>query len=164
MNASPFLQFYKRPSSLTHGLAGLALASVLAVVFSGCSQPPAVASKTDAEIDQAQKKNGLTESRRQAQPGVGERGQKLRNRQGPFSTPAKAMFRAEQQIMFLKADQALRAFEILNSRYPESHREYMEMVIRANGLSLPELPDGQRYEFDPDTHQLMVVGIFEDHP
>ncbi len=72
------------------------------------------------------------------------------------------MFQAEQQILFMKADQALRAFEIIHSRYPQSHQEYMEQVIRGNGLTLPELPEGQRYEYDPQLRQLMVVGVFED--
>lgn len=74
-----------------------------------------------------------------------------------LSTPAKQIFVAEQKIMFMKADQALRAFEILNDRYPRSTKEYMDRVINANFLTLPELPAGDRYEFDTKTHTLMVI-------
>ena len=132
-----------------------------AFAFASCSKPTTpAASKTKMDSDQAQK-NSQKQTRRKAEAGVGKKGQKLKDHRGPLATPAKAMFKAEQQIMFLKVQQALTAFEILNDRYPNSHDEYMEKVIKANNLNLPELPVGQRYEFDTETHELMVVGAEE---
>ena len=32
----------------------------------------------------------------------------------------------------------------------------MEKIIKANQIKLPDLPEGDRYQYDPKTEQLMV--------
>ena len=134
----------------------------------GCSKPPPKP-QGEPQADSVKEQSSSMpdnrgEIRTPAQVGVGKRGQKLKDRNGMLSTPAKQIFVAEQKIMFMKADQALQAFEILNDRYPRSTKEYMDRVINANFLTLPELPAGDRYEFDTKTHKLMVIqgGMTED--
>ena len=37
-----------------------------------------------------------------------------------------------------------------------SHEEFMEKIVQANNIRLPELPEGHRYLYDPTTNELMV--------
>ncbi len=140
--------------------SGLTVIFVLALALNGCSKaPPPVSgaeqkSKNAPAADQGNSKMG---EQVRAMAGVGKGGQKLKGHNGLLATPAKQIFIAEQKIMFMRAEQALTAFEIMNDRYPRSTEEYMQGVIKANQLTLPELPAGDRYEFDSKTHTLMVI-------
>ena len=51
----------------------------------------------------------------------------------------------------------MRHFKAVNDRDPESHEEFMDKIIKENAIQLPGLFDGERYEYDPDTAELMVV-------
>jgi len=130
---------------------------VLALLISplaGCSEAPT--SKTDSSPKQTQQNPG-TESRRKAVAGVGKKGKKLEKHNGPLATPVKALFRTRQKLIFMKVDQALRLYQAEFGFFPKSQDVFMEKIIRANNIELPELPTDQRYEYDPETHELMVV-------
>jgi hypothetical protein len=43
-----------------------------------------------------------------------------------------------------------------NGRGPKTHEEFMEKIIRANDIKLPELPSGHRYVYDPVQGELLV--------
>ena len=128
-----------------------------ACLLASCSKAPPKSPASSTEKASAATPVRGGEVRKRAQAGVGKRGQKLMERNGILSAPAKQIFATEQKLMFMKADQALKAFEVMNDRYPRSTKEYMDGVIKANYLTLPELPAGDRYEFDTKTHTLMVV-------
>ena len=144
-------------AQLRIALVGTAVVVGTAVTFAGCSKAPPQSPKESVPTPSTTMPQQGTGIRTQAQAGVGKRGQKLKDRNGMLTTPAKQIFLAEQKIMFMKAEQALQAFEVLNDRYPKSTKEYMDRVIKANYLTLPELPAGDRYEFDTRTHTLMVI-------
>lgn len=127
---------------------------VLSFWILGCSKAPET--KTENASEQVQEKSEK-ESRQKAKAGVGKRGQKLKDHNGPLATPVKAYFKAQQQLVFMNAQRALQMYEIQHG-FPRTHEEYMEKIIRANNLQLPELPEGQWYEYDPETHELMVIG------
>jgi hypothetical protein len=50
----------------------------------------------------------------------------------------------------------MQLYEATNGKKPTTHEEFMEQIIRANQIVLPELPAGQRYVYDPETGELMV--------
>ena len=55
--------------------------------------------------------------------------------------------------------QALQLFKATNGRAPNSEDEFMQQVIAANNIQLPQLPPGHRYVYDVAAEQLMV-----EHP
>lgn len=59
---------------------------------------------------------------------------------------------SKQQI-----DRCLNMFHATHGRYPDSHQEFMEQVIKANNVSLPVLPGGRTYQYDVENHELVVV-------
>jgi hypothetical protein len=109
-------------------------------------QPPAVnAPPAPAPVVIVQKK---------AEVGVGEKGRGYG--QGVIATPAASFWAVREKIEFLKIEQAMQLFKATEDRAPKDNDEFMEKIIKANNIHLPELPEGDRYMYDPKTEQLMV--------
>ncbi len=64
---------------------------------------------------------------------------------------------AVEQLMKLQIQQALNFFQAANGRYPKTHDEFMEKVIRANQIKLAVLPGNWVYQYDVQNHELVVV-------
>jgi hypothetical protein len=47
-------------------------------------------------------------------------------------------------------------FKATEGRAPKDHAEFMQRIVKENNIKLPELPEGDRYMYDPKTEQLMV--------
>jgi hypothetical protein len=93
-----------------------------------------------------------------AAQGVGEKGRGIGG--GPITEDIHAYFAAKETIAFtIQIPHAMDLFYHTNDRYPKSHEEFFKEIIKANGIELPELPAGDKYKYDPDTHELMV-----EHP
>ncbi len=89
-----------------------------------------------------------------AEVGVGAKGQNLQ--EGIITTPAKAYFQVRERLIFQQVDHALNLYRATEGRLPQTHDEFMQKVIQANQIRLPELPDGSRYVWDPAKGELMV--------
>ncbi len=77
---------------------------------------------------------------------------------GLITTPIAAYFGAREQIVFnIQIPDAMRTFQALNGRYPKSHEEFMKEIIQAGSIKLPDLPEGAKYVYDPQQHELTVV-------
>lgn len=95
----------------------------------------------------------------QAEAGVGKRGQRLNDPRLVQSivAPARGLFQTEQRMVFeVQIPHAMQLYEATNGKKPKTHEEFMEQIIQANQIKLPELPPGQRYVYDPQTAELMV--------
>ena len=92
--------------------------------------------------------------------GVGKQGQSLRNDTGVakmISGPAAALFNVKQKaVLEIQIPQALQLFQATEGRLPKSHEEFMEKIVTANNLVLPELPSGAVYRFNTDKGELWV--------
>lgn len=86
--------------------------------------------------------------------GVGIRGDSLRNEEGVgkmIAAPAVALFNAREKVVFeIQIPHALNLFKALEGRVPKTHEEFMQKIVQANGIQLPELKPGTRYRFRPD--------------
>ena len=96
-----------------------------------------------------------------AETGVGVRGQSLTpvtaNRgMDIIVAPISSMFRTQQRLVFIQVDDAMNKFQAMHDRYPASHEEYMEKVIRDNNIRLPQLPTNQEYFYDAAARELKV--------
>lgn len=93
----------------------------------------------------------------QAGVGVGQAGRSLDQYEGVTVTPVKALFATRERLVFeVQIPQALQLFNATEGRNPKSHEEFMEKIVRANNIQLPELPPNNRYIYDPKTNELMV--------
>ncbi len=95
---------------------------------------------------------------KKATVGVGEKGRDYEP--GLVTTPVKAYFTAKEEIAFnIQIPNAMKFYKAQFESYPKSHEEFMEKIIKANRVELPELPAGHSYVYDPETATLMV-----EHP
>ena len=93
----------------------------------------------------------------QAGVGVGQQGRSLDEYEGVYVTPVKALFATRERLVFeVQIPQALQLFNATEGRNPKSHEEFMEKIVKANQIQLPELPPNNRYIYDPKTNELMV--------
>jgi hypothetical protein len=97
-----------------------------------------------------------------AKTGVGVKGDSLNDIQGNdprllIAGPVKAYFNVREKVVFeIGLPKAEQMFNALNGRNPKSHDEYMKEVVKANAISLPELPQGMVYRYHVDTNELWV--------
>jgi len=120
--------------------------------------PPPAASVTPAAQNAPNKKTEKKE-RVKARVGVGDKTRRLENPDLVKSiiVPARAYFRARERIAFeIKIPHAMQLYKALNGRAPRDQKEFMEQIIKANQIRLPDLRAGERYVYDPKTEELMV--------
>lgn len=44
-----------------------------------------------------------------------------------------------------------------NGRYPKDYQEFMEVIIKANNIALPQLPYYQEYGYNEKEHKLIIL-------
>jgi hypothetical protein len=90
-----------------------------------------------------------------AEAGVGIQGQSLEPG-NMITEPARAFFSVKQKLVFTQVEHALQLYQATNDSLPQSTEEFMEKIVQANNLKLPELPRGHKYVFDAEAGNLMV--------
>ena len=75
----------------------------------------------------------------------------------PITGPLEAYGPLRLQVAELGIQQAVEMFRATEGRYPKNHDEFMQRVIKANKIRLPEPNAGQRYQYDVENHKLVVV-------
>ncbi len=123
------------------------------VMIAGCepmptaTQTPPPAAQTPAESVKAQ-------------VGVGAKGRSLDGETGVgkmISAPVSAFFAVKERVAFdIQIPQAVNLFQASEGRFPKSHQEFMEKIVKANQIKLPELPAGMVYRFDTERGELWV--------
>jgi len=76
---------------------------------------------------------------------------------GPIATPVAAYFSVRERIALMQVAQGLQHYKALNGHAPKTHEEFMEKVVKAAQIDLPQLKtEEHRYVYDPETETLMV--------
>jgi hypothetical protein len=91
-----------------------------------------------------------------ADTGVGAKGRDYGG--GIITEPVRQYWRAPQMVAFdIQIPHAMNIYKALHDNQgPASHDEFMQEIIAANQIKLPQLPPGEKYVFDPQTQELMV--------
>jgi hypothetical protein len=94
---------------------------------------------------------------KKAEVGVGAKG---RDYGGPgfITTPVMAKFAIEQRIAFeVQIPNAMKLYKAAHdNKGPKTHEEFMDVIIKENGVQLPDLPTGESYLYVPEIEELMV--------
>lgn len=85
-----------------------------------------------------------------------KRGQSLKGG-GYLSTVMRGGIVAEQKLGLAQVEHATNLFWGLEGRYPKDHEEFMEKVIKFNGIPLEPLEEPYEYRYNPEDHQLYKV-------
>ncbi len=123
------------------------------VIMVGCEPMPTA---TNAPVPAVQ----TPQESAKAQVGVGIKGRSLDNETGVgkmISAPVSALFAVKERVAFdIQIPQALNLFKATEGRFPKSHQEFMDKIIKANQIKLPELPAGMVYRFNTELGELWV--------
>ena len=145
-------------------LAQFPMLFIASFVFIGCD---AVApnSENTATRDvapappQTQKNGAVIEER--VKVGVGVTGKGTSYGGGAVSEPVSQYWSMKEKIAFdIVVKHSLNLYKAGDpkGKGPKSHEEFMDKIIKpARNFELPKLPEGHRYEYDPNAEQLMVV-------
>ncbi len=130
---------------------------MLGLLETGCQEP----SHPKAENNQKASDSAVPFEAKKAGVGVGKSTQALEKHGTTgdvVAGPAKVLFRTKEKIVFeIQIPHAMNLYKAEHGKGPQSHEEFMEKIIRANRIRLPELPPGQRYEFNVAKQELWVV-------
>lgn len=134
------------------------------VAWTGCqSKKPETIKETSqsAEMHVVPAPEEPATERVEAEVGVGAKGRSLDNEDGVFTRgivePARSLFATRERMVFeVQIPKAMQLFHASEGRAPQSHEEFMQKIVQANNLQLPQLPPGQRYVYDPEQTELMV--------
>ncbi len=76
---------------------------------------------------------------------------------GLVTTPIQQYFRAGARINLLHMANTMKIYKAgHDNKGPKTQEEFMNVIVKENGIQLPELPSGDEYFYDPKTEQLMV--------
>lgn len=91
-----------------------------------------------------------------AKAGVGAKGRDYQP--GFVTTPIEQYFRTGERIAFeIQIPSAMKLYKAgHDNKGPKTHEEFMDVIIKENGVDLPDLPSGDEFVYDPKTEQLMV--------
>lgn len=78
---------------------------------------------------------------------------------GYLSAVAGGYRSAREKIEMLPIDQAIQHFWATEGRYPKSHEEFMEKVVKPLQMQLPEVEEGYELQYDPEDHAMWKVPI-----
>jgi hypothetical protein len=90
-----------------------------------------------------------------AEAGVGAKGKGYGD--GVIVTPCSVYFQARERIFFDHMTHAMQLYKALEGHAPRSEKEFMEKIIKENGIQLPTLSHGESYRYDSGKGELMVV-------
>jgi hypothetical protein len=140
-------------------MAGIGAAAGLAPLETAVGGPQAVAPVGRAPSQPspaAGVPSGATYQK--ADVGVGAKGRGYSP--GLITTPVSVFFRTQERITFqIAIPHAMNLYKASNGSAPKTHEEFMEKIIKEQRIKLPDLPQGQRYIYDPAKEELMV-----EHP
>jgi hypothetical protein len=79
---------------------------------------------------------------------------------GLITTPAKAYLRVRDRIPFeIQIPSAMNLYKAEHDSFPKTQEQFMQDIIKANQIQLPELPPDSKYVYKPETGELMI-----EHP
>ena|SRR5258708_1391015 len=88
-------------------------------------------------------------------------GQKI-NASDPVTAPLSAYGPMVESLAKSQITSALGIFNATEGRYPSSHEEFIERIIKENNIKLPVLPYKGRYMYDVEKHELVIVRDIEN--
>jgi hypothetical protein len=85
-----------------------------------------------------------------------KKGKLSREAGGYLGATMAARVYAENAMIFNNMNYAVKLYQAETGEYPKSHDEFMDKIIGANQIALPELDPGVEYIYDPADHKLKI--------
>ena len=73
-----------------------------------------------------------------------------------ITVPVATLFQMRERTFLLGIQNAMKIYQAEHNRKPASHAEYMREVIQKNNITMPQLPAGQEFIYDPRDGELKI--------
>jgi len=103
--------------------------------------------RTTQEIREAKKE--IAKGARKVQPRI--------EASGPITLYGSAYTHIISRVTQLNIKHAIDLFQAEHGRYPKDFDEFYNKIIKANHIRLPQLPPYQKYGYDADKHELIIL-------
>jgi hypothetical protein len=138
------------------------LAVALLVLAAGCEGEPRAKKRAKATVTvQPRETIGkTTQDIRELEPEVQQGAQVASGKitaKDPITLSGNAYVTAIGQIEIGKIQKAMDLYHAEHDRYPETLQEFMDQIIKPNGIRLSQLPAYQEYAYDAANHKLVVL-------
>ena len=135
--------------------------TALLVLVAGCEGEPRAKKRTNVTVQPRETIGKTTQDIRDAKTEVKEEGAQLASpkivAKDPITLSGNAYVSIIGQASILQIQHTLDLYYAQNERYPKDLQEFMDEVIKPNGIRLPQLPAYQEYGYDAENHKLVVL-------
>ena len=83
-----------------------------------------------------------------AEVGFGEKGHY--DSQDYISVAVSSQFRVQERLTLLRITSNMQQYKAVHGSYPKTEEVFFKEVIDAGGITLPDLPAGQKFGYDPE--------------
>jgi hypothetical protein len=118
------------------------------------AQTPAVATETKTSTA-ASPESKPRMVREEAQVGMGEKGRGYGN--GLIPVVAASYWSTKERLALMQIQHNMDLYKGEHGYFPKTHAEFMEEIVKKGDLQLPKLPEGHKYQYDPETATLMIL-------
>ena len=81
-----------------------------------------------------------------------------------FNYQINSLFRTRERINLQLVEYNMKLYKAEHGNAPKTHEEFMSKIIDAGMIKLPELKEGCRYDYNPQTEELEIVHPLEMRP
>ena len=81
-----------------------------------------------------------------------------------FGSNVASLYRTNERINLQMIEYNMKLYKAEHGNAPKTHEEFMSKIIQAGMIKLPELKEGCRYEYNPQTEELEIVHPIEMKP
>jgi hypothetical protein len=147
-----------------------ALPLVLALVAAGCNEPrhpgkkrPQATAPPEATAPSRPRDTigKTTQDIRAADTEVKEGGAKVVTprivARDPILLTGNAYVTMIGKTSILQIEHAMKLYQAEHNRYPRDLQEFMDEIVKPNGIRLPTLPHYQEYGYDEKEHKLVIL-------
>jgi hypothetical protein len=140
----------------------LAPLAALLVLVGGCEGEPRAKKRTKATatVKPRETLGKTTQDIKALEPEVQQGGQVASGKitsKDPITLTGNAYVSSVGRLAVDQIQHALDLYHAENDRYPADLQEFMDQIIKPNGIRLPQLPAYQEFAYDAPNHKLVVM-------
>ena len=135
--------------------------AALLILVAGCEGEPRAKKRPKVNVQPREIIGKTTQDIRAAEPEIKQEGAQVASTKitakDPITLSGNAYVSIIGQASILQIQHTLDLYHAQNERYPKDVQEFMDEVIKPNGIRLPQLPAYQEYGYDAENHKLVVL-------
>jgi len=157
------------PRTITKSASASLLLLVPLLSLTGCEEPRHVGNRSKNAVAHAPAKpaepefivgkrtQDIKDADSELQKGDAQQVEPRITAKDPITLQGNAYVSMIGRTSILSIEHAMNLYHAEHDRYPKDYEEFMTDIIKANNISLPQLPVYQEYGYDENEHKLIIL-------